>query len=80
MKRIIFDVPKWHVFQHRSSRGIKYAEQEDGPRLRFEDELFDRLYSGDPVDRTSSRSKRYIGAPGKSLLKKWTEAWNHPSS
>lgn len=47
MKRILFDVPRWHVYQHRSARQMKLAEQDDSPRLRFEDELFDRLFSGE---------------------------------
>ena len=48
MKRIIYDSPKWHVFQHRSSRGLPLAETNDGAKMRFEDELFDRIYSGEP--------------------------------
>ena len=47
MKRIIFDVPRWHLFLHRQARGLAGAEvDDDGGRL-FEDELFDRLYEGD---------------------------------
>jgi uncharacterized protein with von Willebrand factor type A (vWA) domain len=48
MKRILFDVPKWHVYQHRSARGLPLAETSDSARLKFEDELFERLYSGEP--------------------------------
>jgi len=64
MKRILFDVPKWHVYLHRSGRGMKSAEQDDGARLRFEDELFDRLYSGE----------RPLAAQEKSAeLRSWAE-------
>ncbi len=48
MKRIIYDVPKWHVLMHRTSRGLPLAETSDDARVRFEDELFERLYSGEP--------------------------------
>lgn len=46
MKRILFDVPRWHAFLHRQSRGLKLAQAEDPPETRFEDELFDRIYAG----------------------------------
>jgi uncharacterized protein with von Willebrand factor type A (vWA) domain len=46
MKRIIFDVPRWHIYLHRDARGLPPVEKGDGPHRRFEDELFDRLYSG----------------------------------
>jgi Mg-chelatase subunit ChlD len=48
MKRILFDVPRWTVFQHRSARGLAFAESDDSAQKRFEDELFDKLYSGEP--------------------------------
>jgi Mg-chelatase subunit ChlD len=47
MKRIVFDVPRWHVYLHRDARGLETASERDGPVQRFEDELFDRLYAGD---------------------------------
>ena len=46
MKRILFDVPRWHVFLHREARGLDQVDRSDPPQLRFEDELFDRLYAG----------------------------------
>lgn len=46
MKRILFDVPRWHVFLHREARGLEQVDRSDPPHLRFEDELFDRLYAG----------------------------------
>jgi uncharacterized protein with von Willebrand factor type A (vWA) domain len=47
MKRIIYDVPRWHLLLHREARGLASATESDTPRQQFEDELFDRLYSGD---------------------------------
>lgn len=46
MKRILFDVPRWHVFLHREARGLEQVDRSDPPQLRFEDKLFDRLYAG----------------------------------
>ncbi len=47
MKRIIGDVPRWHILLHRESRGIESVDLSDGPRRRLEDELFERLYAGE---------------------------------
>jgi Mg-chelatase subunit ChlD len=47
VKRIVFDVPKWHAYLHRDARGLETATERDGPVQRFEDELFDRLYAGE---------------------------------
>ena len=47
MKRVIYDVPRWHVYLHRDSRGLENATDRDSPVTRFEDEVFDRLYSGE---------------------------------
>jgi uncharacterized protein with von Willebrand factor type A (vWA) domain len=47
MKRIIFDVPRWHAYLHRDARGLEIAKDKDDPVRKFEDELFDRLYSGE---------------------------------
>ncbi len=46
MRRIIYEVPRWHVYLHRDARGLPSVESGDAPTRRFEDELFDRLYSG----------------------------------
>ncbi|OFX24393.1 MAG: VWA domain-containing protein [Anaeromyxobacter sp. RBG_16_69_14] len=46
MKRIIYDVPRWHLLLHREARDRPSASDLDSPREQFEDELFDRLYSG----------------------------------
>jgi uncharacterized protein with von Willebrand factor type A (vWA) domain len=47
MKRIIFDVPRWHAYLHRDARGLEIAKDKDDPVRKFEDELFDKLYSGE---------------------------------
>lgn len=47
MKRIVFDVPRWHAYLHRDARCLDLAKEKDGPLTRIEDELFDRLYSGE---------------------------------
>jgi len=47
MKRIVLDVPRWNVYLHRDARGLEMAREKDEPIRKFEDELFDRLYSGE---------------------------------
>jgi hypothetical protein len=65
MKRILFDVPRWHCYLHRDSRGLDRVELSDGPTRRFEDELFDRLYSGD--------GERLPEADQERSMKSWAE-------
>ena len=31
MKRIIFDVPRWHAYLHRDARGLEMAREKDDP-------------------------------------------------
>ena len=47
MKRVIYDVPRWHAYLHRDARGLEVAGDRDSPVTKFEDEVFDRLYSGE---------------------------------
>lgn len=47
MKRLIYDVPRWHCYLHREARGLDGAQPWDSPELRLADELFDRLYAGE---------------------------------
>jgi Mg-chelatase subunit ChlD len=47
MHRVIYDVPKWHVVQHRRERSLPMPDDFDAPGQAIGDELFDRLYSGD---------------------------------
>ncbi len=57
MKRNVYDVPKCHLLQYRELRELPLARDGDGPRLRLEDELFERLYTGDgerlPLEKTN---------------------------
>ena len=46
MRRNAFDVPKWHLIQHRDARGLPLPAGNDSPQRRLEDELFERLYAG----------------------------------
>jgi Mg-chelatase subunit ChlD len=47
MKRLIYDVPRWHLYLHRQARALDVARAEDPPLLKLEDELFERFYSGE---------------------------------
>lgn len=46
MRRLRFDVPRWHVYLHREARELPPVEKEDAPVRQLEDELFDRLFAG----------------------------------
>lgn len=63
MKRIIFDVPRWHAYLHRDARGLEIARDKDEPVRKFEDELFDRLYSGEserlPLQQQDSKLRTW---------------------
>jgi uncharacterized protein with von Willebrand factor type A (vWA) domain len=65
MKRIIYDVPRWHVLLHREARGLASASDRDTPQQQFEDELYDRLYSGD-ADLLPEKKRNPI-------LREWAE-------
>jgi len=47
VKRIIYDVPRWSVFLHRTGRGLDPVGLRDWPLDKVGDELFERLYAGD---------------------------------
>jgi hypothetical protein len=47
MKRLLFDVSRWHLMLHREHRQMARANDRDVPLLRLEDELFERLYTGE---------------------------------
>jgi len=56
MKRIIWDVPKWSLYLHRSARLLPRAQSDDARDRKLEDELFEKLFTGDvdllpPEDR-----------------------------
>ncbi len=63
MKRIVFDVPRWHVYLHRDARGLETSRGEkDNPLQKFEDELFDRLYSGDAEPLPANKQDKKLAA------------------
>jgi uncharacterized protein with von Willebrand factor type A (vWA) domain len=47
VKRILFDVGRWSIYLHRESRGLAAVDECDAAEIRFEDELFERLFAGD---------------------------------
>ncbi len=55
MKRLTLDVPRWHIYKHRDARGLETVDADDTKVRKFEDELFDRLYSNEveslPADK-----------------------------
>lgn len=61
MNRIIYDVPRWHLYLHREARALPRAAPDDNPMFRFEDELFERLFSGAmdllPADKQDGASR-----------------------
>ena len=61
MKRVLYDVPRWHVYLHRDSRGLETATDRDEPITRFEDEIFDKLYSGDLERLAEKDQDRKLG-------------------
>jgi uncharacterized protein with von Willebrand factor type A (vWA) domain len=56
VRRLVFDVPRWHAYLHRDARGLETATERDAPVQKFEDEVFDRLYSGD-TERLSEKKQ-----------------------
>jgi uncharacterized protein with von Willebrand factor type A (vWA) domain len=47
MKRLIFDPPKWHLIQFRDHSGGPLPSPSDNKFAQLEDEIFERLYSGE---------------------------------
>jgi Mg-chelatase subunit ChlD len=47
MRRILFDVPRWHLIQHREHRDLPLSKEGDRPQQKIEDELFETLYAGE---------------------------------
>lgn len=47
MLRLVNDVPRWHVYLHRDARDLPTVDKDDTPVRKLEDELFDKLYSGE---------------------------------
>ena len=47
MKRILYDVPLWHLMLHREHQGLPRANTRDDRHLLIADELFEVLYTGE---------------------------------
>ena len=47
MRRLLFDVSKWHLYLHRDARNLPAVAESDAPLRQLEDELFDVLYAGE---------------------------------
>ena len=62
MKRILYDVPRWHIYLHRDARGLPPLERDESAGRRFEDELFDRLYTGESEPLPVTRRDKALGA------------------
>lgn len=56
MRRIVGDVPKWSLYLHRGARGIRRADESDTARQKLEDEVFERLFTGE-LDPLSDRDR-----------------------
>lgn len=48
MNRAVYDIPRWTIYQHRRERGRPLVQENDSATACFADELFSRLYSGEP--------------------------------
>ena len=55
MKRILFEVPKWHVIRQREHRERPLPFPRDLPLDQLEDEIAERLYTGE-LDRTETEA------------------------
>ena len=62
MKRLIYDVPRWHCFLHRDARGMEPASSTDPPLPMLADELFDRLYAGDSSELGDAANQKHVWA------------------
>lgn len=67
MKRLRLDVPRWHIYQHREARGLDGVDKNDSKRMQFEDELFDRLYSGEIEVLAEEKQDPKLGAFAKKV-------------
>lgn len=46
MKRLVYDVSRWHIYLHRNARRMPLVDKYDDRVRAFSDEVFARLYSG----------------------------------
>ena len=65
MKRLIYEVPKWHIIRQREHRERSLPSARDLPLAQLEDEIAERLYAGE-LDRTTPHCSPGVAA--------WAEA------
>ncbi len=65
MNRLLYDVSRWHLYQHRNERRLPLARESDLPALKLQDELYERLYAGD----TDALPEHQVNA----ALKPWAQ-------
>ncbi len=61
MKRILFEVPKWHILRQREHRERPLPSSSDLPLNQLEDEIAERLYAGE-LDRTETEASPAVVA------------------
>jgi len=66
MKRILFEVPKWHVIRQREHRERPLPSSRDLPLDQLEDEIAERLYAGE-LDRTETDAPPAVVAWAESV-------------
>jgi Mg-chelatase subunit ChlD len=62
MKRILFDVSRWHLLLHREHRELPRVTDRDAPLARLEDEVFERLYAGEGEPVPAKERNAALGA------------------
>jgi uncharacterized protein with von Willebrand factor type A (vWA) domain len=66
MKRILFEVPKWHVIRQREHRERPLPSPCDLPLDQLEDEIAERLYAGE-LDRAETDASPAVQAWAESV-------------
>lgn len=72
MNRLLYDVSRWHLYQHRSERRLPLARDNDQPVLKLQDELYERLYAGE----ADALPERQVNA----ALRPWAESIHESAS
>jgi hypothetical protein len=66
MNRLIYDIPRWHLYLHRDARGLNLsADPGDGPTQKLADELFGKLYADD--DELMTKPDKSMGTWAEEL-------------
>jgi uncharacterized protein with von Willebrand factor type A (vWA) domain len=48
VKRILYDVPRWHIYLYRRELGLPLVDRFDSKDKALADEIFEKLYAGEP--------------------------------